>query len=155
MATFMASDALEAIGRWLWPQWQNFHPSINKCSQRSCSTGHGQVLLGLFGSSKKSIDAPVITHATIRGKFAGQMVICFLLLALHTPVLATQLEVIHFESRVLKDSPLHDPALRSVAVFLPSQADFGAQLFPSSRRSFRQLQTARDGTCRQGCQRSR
>jgi S-formylglutathione hydrolase FrmB len=53
----------------------------------------------------------------------------FLLLALsQAPVLAAQLEVIQFESRVLKDNPLHDPIVRDVAVFLPSQAIPGVKL---------------------------
>lgn len=51
-----------------------------------------------------------------------------LLLALQTPAGAARLEVIRFESHVLKNNPLHDPATRSVAVFLPSQAAPGARL---------------------------
>lgn len=36
------------------------------------------------------------------------------------------LEVIHFNSRVLKNNPLHDPASRDVAVFVPAQLTNGA-----------------------------
>ena len=41
---------------------------------------------------------------------------------------AAQLEVIRFDSHILKDNPLHDPTDRSVAVFLPSQAAAGVPL---------------------------
>lgn len=38
-----------------------------------------------------------------------------------TTVSAARLDVIEFSSRVLKNNPLHDPAVRRVAVFLPDQ----------------------------------
>jgi len=41
---------------------------------------------------------------------------------------AAQLEVIQFDSHVLRGNPLHDPIHRSVAVFLPSQAVPGARI---------------------------
>ena len=68
------------------------------------------------------------THGTSRRSFARQLSYCILLLVLQTPVQAARLEVIRFESRVLRDNPLHDPAIRSVAIFLPSQALAGAPL---------------------------
>ena len=61
-------------------------------------------------------------------QFTRRLIFWALLLALHLPVLAARLEIIKFESRVLKDNPLHDPTLRSVAVFLPSQAVAGERL---------------------------
>ncbi len=51
-----------------------------------------------------------------------------LLLATQMPVLAAQLEVIRFDSHILKNNPLHDPTMRDVAVFLPSQAADGRRL---------------------------
>ena len=39
-----------------------------------------------------------------------------------------RLEVIEFSSRALRNNPLHDPAVRSVAVFLPAQSTNGARL---------------------------
>jgi S-formylglutathione hydrolase FrmB len=39
-----------------------------------------------------------------------------------------RMEVLQFESRALKDNPLHDPASRPVPVFLPAQATNGARL---------------------------
>ena len=54
-----------------------------------------------------------------------------LLLALAPGVLSAgeaRLEVLQFESRALKDNPLHDPMVRPVPVFLPAQATNGARL---------------------------
>lgn len=71
----------------------------------------------------------MITPSITRGKSARPLAACLLLmLALQTPSTAARLEVIRFESRVLKNNPLHDPATRSVAIFLPSQAVPGAPL---------------------------
>ena len=39
-----------------------------------------------------------------------------------------RMEVLRFESRALKNNPLHDPATRPVPVFLPAQATNGARL---------------------------
>ncbi len=39
-----------------------------------------------------------------------------------------RLEVLQFESRELKNNPLHDPTVRPVPVFLPAQATNGARL---------------------------
>ena len=39
-----------------------------------------------------------------------------------------RMEVLQFESRALKNNPLHDPASRPVPVFLPAQATNGARL---------------------------
>lgn len=41
---------------------------------------------------------------------------------------AARLEVLRFDSRVLRDNPLHDPTVRPVAIFVPAQADRGARL---------------------------
>ena len=68
------------------------------------------------------------TQTTNRWKLARLRISWFLLLTLQTPVLAAQLDVIQFESHVLKNNPLHDPAIRDVAVFLPSQAAAGGRL---------------------------
>jgi S-formylglutathione hydrolase FrmB len=54
-----------------------------------------------------------------------------LLLALAPGVLSAgeaRMEVFQFESRALKDNPLHDPVSRPVPVFLPAQATNGASL---------------------------
>jgi S-formylglutathione hydrolase FrmB len=67
-------------------------------------------------------------HPTSQKKFPRRFVLWTLLLLLSTPVFAARLEVIQFESQVLKENPLHDPTLRSVAIFLPSQAVAGARL---------------------------
>jgi S-formylglutathione hydrolase FrmB len=66
-------------------------------------------------------------HSASRFRFVGQFIF-WLLLAWQTTAQAAQLEVIPFESRVLQDNPLHDPVLRSVAVFLPSQVAAGMPL---------------------------
>ena len=44
------------------------------------------------------------------------------------PAAGTRMEVLQFESRALKDNPLHDPATRPVPVFVPSQATNGSRL---------------------------
>lgn len=67
-------------------------------------------------------------HRTSRGRFVRRLSFCLVLLALQSPVLAARLEVVRFESRLLRDNPLHDPAARSIAIFLPSQAVAGAPL---------------------------
>lgn len=65
---------------------------------------------------------------TSRRKFAWRLTLWMLLLAVPMPLLAARLEVIQFDSRVLQGNPLHDPTVRSVAVFLPAQAEAGARL---------------------------
>ena len=72
--------------------------------------------------------ASATATATGRKSFARRLLSVGLLLALQTPALAARLEVMQWESRVLKNNPLHDPAVRRVAVFLPSQAVPGARL---------------------------
>lgn len=68
------------------------------------------------------------TFATTRWKLSLQLIVFVLLLIWQGPAEAARLEIIRFESHVLKDNPLHDPATRSVAIFLPSQAAAGAPL---------------------------
>lgn len=59
-----------------------------------------------------------------------QRVLLFGILLLGQPMLAgaARLEVIHFDSRVLKGNPLHDPTDRAVAIFVPDQAVPGVPL---------------------------
>jgi len=61
-------------------------------------------------------------------KAALQIVVAVLLFSNPAGVRAASLEVIRFESHVLKDNPLHDPVTRSVAIFLPSQSTPGMPL---------------------------
>ena len=68
------------------------------------------------------------TNAICRWKLPWPMVIGLALLAPHLPAQAARLEVLQFESRVLQNNPLHDPTLRSVAIFLPSQATNGGRV---------------------------
>lgn len=56
------------------------------------------------------------------------LVFCGLLPAMPVLARAAQMQVMRWESRVLKANPLHDPTLRSVAVFLPAQAMPGGRL---------------------------
>jgi S-formylglutathione hydrolase FrmB len=59
-------------------------------------------------------------------KFAGRLSFCFLLLlAGMTSGWAASLEVIRFDSKILKGNALHDPTMRDVAIFVPSQAADG------------------------------
>jgi S-formylglutathione hydrolase FrmB len=69
------------------------------------------------------------TYPDHRRKLARPFILWLLLLALQLSALAApRLEVITFDSHVLKGNPLHDPTVRSVAVFLPSQAVPGTRL---------------------------
>jgi enterochelin esterase family protein len=56
----------------------------------------------------------------------------FCVLAVLTPAVLraaeARLEVVTWDSRVLKNNPLHDASVRSVAIFLPAQATNGAKL---------------------------
>jgi S-formylglutathione hydrolase FrmB len=67
-------------------------------------------------------------HGTNWGKFAWRLSFWILLLAWQSPGLAARLEVIRLESHMLRGNPLHDPAVRSIAIFLPSHAVAGAPL---------------------------
>jgi S-formylglutathione hydrolase FrmB len=67
-------------------------------------------------------------HRIIHGGFVRLLCSCVLLLAWEAPLRAARMEIIRFESRVLQDNPLHDPTVRSVAVFLPAQATAGGRL---------------------------
>jgi S-formylglutathione hydrolase FrmB len=68
-------------------------------------------------------------HANNRKQFAGRLILWLaLLLALPAAADTARLEVLRFDSHVLKHNPLHDPSVRSVAVFLPAQAVPGARL---------------------------
>jgi S-formylglutathione hydrolase FrmB len=68
-------------------------------------------------------------HARANGRFSA--CILWLSLVLAPFVLCAgepRLEVLQFDSQVLKSNPLHDPGVRRVAVFLPAQATNGARL---------------------------
>ena len=52
----------------------------------------------------------------------------FMLAAASIFATEARIEVIQFDSRVLKNNPLHDPTSRPIPVFLPAQATNGARL---------------------------
>lgn len=61
-------------------------------------------------------------------KFAKLLIFLYGLLTLQLPSRAAQMQIMQWESAVLKDNPLHDPALRSIAIFQPAQASSGKRL---------------------------
>ena len=67
-------------------------------------------------------------HRIVQGGFVRLLGIWVFLLAWEAPLLAARMEILRFDSRLLRNNPLHDPTVRSVAVFLPAQAAAGVRL---------------------------
>ena len=58
----------------------------------------------------------------------GALAMWLALAPVNLHAVAARLEVLKLDSRVLKNNPLHDASIRSVAIFLPAQATNGARL---------------------------
>jgi S-formylglutathione hydrolase FrmB len=79
-------------------------------------------------ASKKEIGAQMIFSSMLRRAFPKKWAIWFVLAVLPLRLTAASLEVIRFDSEILKGNALHDPTTRDVAVFLPSQAADGRRV---------------------------